>query len=76
MRDSKKRLQDPFRANYNYIQGEAHMVHYDPKLDRSEEAGWKKYCDEAVPTEAEQKFWGNVMIGYALFTIVMLYVIA
>jgi hypothetical protein len=52
------------------------MVHYDPKLDRSEEAGWKKYCDEAVPTEAEQKFWGNVMIGYVAFMLIMLYVIA
>jgi len=52
------------------------MVHYDPKLDRSEEFGWKKVCDESVPTEQEQEFWGNIMIGYALFTIVMLYVIA
>jgi hypothetical protein len=51
------------------------MIHYDPKLDRSEEAGWKKYCDEAVPTEAEQKFWGNVMIVYTLATIIMLFVI-
>ena len=51
------------------------MVHYDPRLDRSEEAGWKKVCDESVPTEAEQEFWGNIMIGYVLFTVVMLFVI-
>jgi hypothetical protein len=51
------------------------MVDYDPKLDRSEEFGWKKYCDESVPTEAEQEFWGRVMIGYMLFTVVMLFVI-
>ena len=55
--------------------GETHMVHYDPKLDRSEEFGWKKVCDEHVPTEAEQAFWGNVMIGYVLFSIVLLFVI-
>jgi hypothetical protein len=51
------------------------MVHYDPQLDRSEEMGWKKYCDELVPTEQEQEFWGNVMIGYAVFTTIMLFVI-
>jgi hypothetical protein len=51
------------------------MVHYNPKLDRSEQAGWKKYSDEAVPTEAEQTFWGNVMIGYAVFMIAMLFII-
>jgi hypothetical protein len=51
------------------------MIHYDPKLDRSEEAGWKKYCDEAVPTEAEQEFWARVMIVYTLATIIMLFVI-
>jgi hypothetical protein len=51
------------------------MIHYDPKLDRSEEMGWKKYCDESVPTEEEQEFWGNIMIGYVLFTAVMLFVI-
>jgi hypothetical protein len=52
------------------------MVHYDPRLDRSKEFGWKKVCDESVPTEEEQEFWGNIMIGYVLFSIVMLYVIA
>jgi hypothetical protein len=51
------------------------MVYYNPKLDRSEEMGWRKVCDEPVPTAAEQKFWGNVMIGYAAFTVVMLFVI-
>jgi hypothetical protein len=51
------------------------MVYYDPKLDRSEEFGWKKVCDEAVPTAEEQKFWGNVMIGYAVFMIAVLFVI-
>ena len=38
------------------------MVHYNPKLDRSEQAGWKKYSDEAVPTEAEQTFWGHITV--------------
>jgi hypothetical protein len=42
------------------------MVHYDPKLDRSEEFGWKKVCDEAVPTEAEQKFWGRITVVFAV----------
>jgi hypothetical protein len=42
------------------------MVHYDPKLDRSEEAGWKKYSDEAVPTDAEQKFWGRITVVFAV----------
>ena len=51
------------------------MVQYDPKLDRSEECGWRKVCDERVPTEQEQIFWGNVMVGYVVFTLVMLYVI-
>jgi hypothetical protein len=51
------------------------MIHYDPKLDRSEEAGWKKYCDEAVPTEQEQEFWARVMIVYTLATVIMLFII-
>ena len=51
------------------------MVHYDPQLDRSEEFGWKKVCDEHVPTEQEQLFWGNIMIGYAVNTAIMLFVI-
>jgi hypothetical protein len=38
------------------------MVHYDPKLDRSEEFGWLKVCDESVPTEAEQVFWGHITV--------------
>jgi hypothetical protein len=52
------------------------MIHYDPKLDRSEEFGWKKVCDEHVPTEEEQDLWSRIMIGYVAFTLVMLYFIA
>jgi hypothetical protein len=32
-------------------------VHYNLDQDRSEDFGWKKYCDEHVPTEAEQNLW-------------------
>jgi hypothetical protein len=49
------------------------MMHYDPSKDRSEEFGWKKVCDEHVPTEEEQRLWGNIMIGCVLFTILMLF---
>ena len=51
------------------------MIHYDPQLDRSEEMGWRKVCDEHVPTEQEQEFWARVMIVYTLATIIMLFVI-
>jgi hypothetical protein len=47
------------------------MVHYDPKLDRSEESGWKKVCDEAVPTEAEQAFWARVTVVFAVTAAVL-----
>lgn len=43
------------------------MVQYDPKKDRSEEFGWKKVCDEHLPTEQEQQFWGNVTLAVGLF---------
>ena len=41
-------------------------VYYDESKDRSEEFGWKKYCDEQVPTEEEQVFWGNVIFTFVL----------
>lgn len=43
------------------------MVTYDPTKDRSEEYGWKKVCDEHLPTEQEQQFWGNVTLAVGLF---------
>ncbi len=41
-------------------------VYYDESKDRSEDLDWKKYCDEQVPTEQEQIFWGNVSIIFVL----------
>jgi hypothetical protein len=41
-------------------------VHYDESKDRSEKFGWKKVCDEQVPTEEEQVFWGNVGFTVAI----------
>lgn len=37
-----------------------YSMNYNPANDRSEECGWKKVCDEHVPTEAEQLFWSKV----------------
>ena len=37
-------------------------VYYNSNLDRSEEFGWKKLCDEHVPTEDEQDRWGTRLI--------------
>jgi hypothetical protein len=42
------------------------MIRYDSSKDRSEEFGWKKVCDEHVPTEEEQRFWSNVIIVFAV----------
>jgi hypothetical protein len=42
------------------------MIRYDSSKDRSEEFGWKKVYDEHVPTDEEQRFWGNAMIIFAL----------
>jgi len=53
-------------GQYNYTKGDTKMVHYNPKLDRSEEFGWKKVCDEHIPTAAEQKFWGRVTVVFAV----------
>ncbi len=39
---------------------------YDPTKDRSVEAGWKRVCDEQVPTEDEQDRWGKVMLSVAV----------
>ena len=41
-------------------------MYYDKTKDRSEEFGWKKYCDEHVPTDEEQVFWGNITIAFAV----------
>jgi hypothetical protein len=38
------------------------MIKYDPAKDRSEEAGWKKWCDEHVPTDEEQDRWGKITL--------------
>jgi hypothetical protein len=45
---------------------EIKMIRYDSSKDRSEEFGWKKVCDEHVPTEEEQRFWSNVIIVFAV----------
>lgn len=37
-------------------------AYYRPDQDRSEQCGWKKYCDEHVPTEAEQDFWAVITV--------------
>ena len=44
------------------------MVYYNEAQDQSEKFGWKKVCDEHVPNEAEQRFWGNVIGLFALAT--------
>ena len=33
---------------------------YDPDKDRSEEFGWKKWCDERKPSEEEQNRWSKI----------------
>lgn len=38
------------------------MIHYDPLQDRSEQAGWLKVPDQAVPTDAEQDLWAGITI--------------
>ena len=42
-------------------------VEYDSDKDRSEDMGWKKICDEHVPTAAEQDAWA----GYTLWFVVV-----
>jgi hypothetical protein len=42
------------------------MLIYNSTKDRSEEAGWKKVCDEHVPTEEEQNRWSNIVIVFTL----------
>ena len=37
------------------------MVYYDTSKDRSEEFGWKKVCDEHIPSEKEQNV-GSILI--------------
>jgi hypothetical protein len=48
---------------------------YNPKLDRSEQAGWKKYCDETVPTEQEQQFWGHITVVVAVVVAALVLVV-
>jgi hypothetical protein len=38
------------------------LMIYNPAKDRSKEFGWKNVCDEHVPTEKEQDFWGALSI--------------
>ena len=47
------------------------MVKYNEEQDRSEEFGWRKVCDEHVPTEEEQQAWA----GYALWYVVVFCVV-
>jgi hypothetical protein len=42
------------------------MIYYDSNKDRSEEFGWKKVCDEGVPTEEEQDRWGKITLVCAV----------
>jgi hypothetical protein len=42
------------------------MIHYDPLKDRSEEFGWRKVCDEHVPTDEEQDRWGKITFVVAV----------
>ncbi len=42
------------------------LMHYNPDQDRSEQCGWTKFCDESVPTESEQDFWGGISVMFAL----------
>ena len=46
-------------------------MYYDETKDQSERFGWKKVCDEHVPTEDEQIFWGNVMIAFAVVMVLI-----
>jgi len=41
-------------------------MQYRPDLDRSEEAGWKKYCEERQPTEQEQQRWSSIYLAICL----------
>lgn len=47
---------------------------YNSAKDRSEEFGWKRVCEEHVPTDQEQEFWGNLSMVLTLllaaFTII------
>ena len=37
-------------------------MYYDPDKDRSEEFGWKKWCEEQKATEEEQNRWGKITL--------------
>jgi hypothetical protein len=37
-------------------------MYYNESNDQSEKFGWKKCCDEHVPTEGEQIYWSKVSI--------------
>ena len=48
-------------------------VLYDPELDHSEHYGWKRTCDEHVPTEQEQDRWGRwSLLVIAIHTVISL----
>lgn len=46
-------------------------MNYDSANDRSEEFGWKKVCDEHVPTEQEQLFWSKIWAATAVALIAL-----
>jgi hypothetical protein len=37
------------------------MTNYDPDKDQSEKYGWKKICEEHIPTEENER-WGRIML--------------
>jgi hypothetical protein len=47
------------------------MIYYDPNKDRSEEFGWKKVCDERIPSEEEQDRWGFITVIFCIGVIVI-----
>jgi hypothetical protein len=49
------------------------MIHYDSAKDRSEEFGWRKVCDEHVPTEKEQDraAWSIIILTIGLAIIAL-----
>jgi hypothetical protein len=47
------------------------MIQYNPKKDRSEEFGWKKVCDEYIPSEEEQDRWGVITVIFCISVIVI-----
>ena len=50
---------------------EFNLMIYDPAKDRSEEFGWKKLCNEHVPTEQEQDFWAMRLTAASLLVVLL-----